>query len=51
MAGLKYQGHTNDPRSQTEPLKPKWLTCGDHSLQNKRWRPVCSYIEVLSSNT
>ena len=51
MVGFKYRGHNHDPRARTIPLIPKGLTFEDHSLQNKRKRPVCSYIGVLSSNS
>ena len=47
---LSIKGHNHDPRACTEPLKPKWLTVGDHGLRNMRLKPVCSYTGILSSN-
>ena len=43
-------GHKHDQRTETEPLKLNLLTFGDHGLRKKRYRPICKYIGVLSSN-
>ena len=36
MISFKYWGHNHETRPQIEPLKPKWLTFGDHGLRNMR---------------
>ena len=43
---LSVGGQKVNTRTQTESLKPEWLTLKDQCLQKARWKPICVYIKV-----
>ena len=45
---LSVGGQKVSTRTQTESLKPEWLTLKGQCIQKTKWRSICGYIKVLS---